>query len=475
MGRARTDRPEAAGVPVLGLAALILLAGCDADPFHPEAVEAHFAGDGSMLVLGAANRFYVPDPATMVAPAGDLWLARLEDGGATTRWQTVVGTAALQGAAGFTETATGRIVVAGYDLTTDADAWLLAFDPDGDLTWERVLRGDGLQELRDVVELPAGDLVAVGNHITMDGASLLVMRADRDGISCWQQVLGLEGRVGGAQVLLRDDGDVMVVGLAEGAAGGPAEAIVVSVRVGADCADPDGGAVAWARLVGADDGFAPGRAALLPGGGLLLAGASAPPAGDPALGEVCYDRLDNDGNGAVDEGCLPRDARVVSLGPGGDLLWDLALEGDGDEGIADLLPLSDGRFLLAGTTDGYGSRIAGDTDLWLVWITADGTLDLQRSYGSTDPERPLALRQGADETVTVAVAQGGAFPILRVDGEGALVEGCGIARDTTAHVVGGSVAVREPVLSRDPTGLILDSVMPDSDRPAPLAVPICNP
>ncbi|OGN95910.1 MAG: hypothetical protein A2Z77_04115 [Chloroflexi bacterium RBG_13_51_36] len=72
----------------------------------------------------------------------------------------------------------------------------------------------------------------------------------------------------------------------------------------------------------------------------------------------------------------------------GDVLWELTWGGGGYEQAFSVTPAGDGGYYVFGETDSYG---AGDRDLLLLKITADGTEDWFQTYGGENREWPYGM------------------------------------------------------------------------------------
>jgi hypothetical protein len=431
---------------------------CDGEIVAPVPVDAIFASDGSLVVLGATtSSTATPDPVTGELPLDELWLGRL-DGleGARARWQVSFGTEALEGATGLAQTRAGTILVAGYtfDPMADADAWLLGLSDDGGIAFSRLVRGPSFEELRDVVELSDGDLGAIGNHDSMDGSGALVARFDALGGARWRRVLSSTAvRLSGQRIVEREGAMIVAGVVSTGVEAPPTGSFVVALDGAGD--------VEWHRSLSGEGGILITRLRVLEGGDLVLVGHTAV---DPALEPT--------------DPAARRDVRVAVLdGLSGEPTWDRAYEvEEGDEVPHDVLELDDGRLAVVGTSDAFGTRLEGDTDVWVLLLTADGALEAQRAYGGADPDRPLAAREGDDGELDIAAVTGTALAGFSIGADGEVVAGCGDMRDTTAielafDLVAAEIEgliVLEPVQSTE-------DFSPTTSAADPLEAPVCTP
>lgn len=81
-----------------------------------------------------------------------------------------------------------------------------------------------------------------------------------------------------------------------------------------------------------------------------------------------------------------KDGWIVKSGLDGNVLWQRCLGGSSDDEIKWAHQNSDGNFLLCGhtySTDGDITTNKGDSDAWLISVSATGSLLWQQSYGGT--------------------------------------------------------------------------------------------
>jgi hypothetical protein len=88
----------------------------------------------------------------------------------------------------------------------------------------------------------------------------------------------------------------------------------------------------------------------------------------------------------------PRDFWVIKFDPSGNVVWQKSYGGTGDESATSVNVTSDGGFIVFGYTDFFG---AGLYDLWVLKLDSTGTIQWQKTYGTSIDEYPA---RGAQET-----------------------------------------------------------------------------
>jgi len=132
--------------------------------------------DGGVIVTGSS--------ALLGFDQDDLWVAELDAVG-NVRWERTYGSGLWEEGRAISRMASGGYVVAGRS-STDAisgdKGWLLRIGADGQLLWQQILGGLGLESLTDVVASGVEHLAVVGT--TWDGQghqAMLTARIRRDG------------------------------------------------------------------------------------------------------------------------------------------------------------------------------------------------------------------------------------------------------------------------------------------------------
>lgn len=182
----------------------------------------------------------------------------------------------------------------------------------------------------------------------------------------------------------------------------------------------------WARTAGGVGSEEAHCARVLPDGRILLLGAASSSATgrDLWLAEISRDgaitwerRLgglgEETGNALVvleDGGALVvgvtgsygsggDDLWVLRIGADGDVLWQKAYGGPGEDRGLDGAITSDGGFVVAGHTDSFGM---GGGDAWLLRLDRSGKIMWQRSYGGTAADTAIAVLTADTDSVVFA-------------------------------------------------------------------------
>jgi hypothetical protein len=93
------------------------------------------------------------------------------------------------------------------------------------------------------------------------------------------------------------------------------------------------------------------------------------------------------------------DLLVIKLSPGGTVEWRNAYKGYGDDKPSSILQTSDGGYIIAGITDSYG---AGGTDILVIKLSPDGSVEWQKTYGGDLSESANCIFQTNDSGYIIA-------------------------------------------------------------------------
>jgi len=93
------------------------------------------------------------------------------------------------------------------------------------------------------------------------------------------------------------------------------------------------------------------------------------------------------------------DAYVVKLDANGNLLWTKTIGGESDDWGNSLIQTSDGGYVIAGYTKSFG---AGDWDVYVVKLDANGNLQWTKTIGGPNYEEGRSLIQTSDGGYAIA-------------------------------------------------------------------------
>ena len=161
-----------------------------------------------------------------------------------------------------------------------------------------------------------------------------------------------------------------------------------------------------------------------------------------------------------------RDGFIMRLDYFGRELWSTTLGGSEDDAIMDIAPAPDFGCYMVGFTESEG---AGEKDVWVLRMDADGGTRWSRCFGGPSSEVGYDICVLPDQRLVVCCACGEGVELLFLDSEGhlveqRLVEGCengGRARSVVASEEGDLFLAGA---SEESDGYLLDALVVAEDR-----------
>jgi len=103
--------------------------------------------------------------------------------------------------------------------------------------------------------------------------------------------------------------------------------------------------------------------------------------------------------GAISISAGDKDVYVIKLDAKGNLQWTKTIGGEKNDGGRSLIQTSDGGYAIAGYTTSFG---AGDCDVYVVKLDANGKLQWTKTIGGPDSEEGVYLIQTSDGGYAIA-------------------------------------------------------------------------
>ncbi|WP_422106447.1 hypothetical protein [Winogradskyella sp.] len=337
---------------------------------------------------------------------------------------------------GFTQSNNGDIT----DKQDESfDYWVLKFDAQDNLQWQKTYGGDGDDRGNDIIQTQDGGYAILGFSFSANGdvtanaglQDFWVAKLDPNGNMSWQKSFGFQGADSGISVIQTNDQGYLVTGILDvTASGGAGETSRNSQRhAGGDywVLKLDSlGDLEWSRYFGGNFTDTPEGAVQTNDNGYIIAGGS--------------DSSDTDISGNLGT----YDFWVIRITSTGDLVWEKSFGGSQIDEARAIVGTADGNFMITGdtrSTDNDISENKGAADLWLVKMSPDGNLIWEKTIGGTnfDVARSIVKSQNngfilsgssrsSDMDVAENKGQNDAW-VLKIDNDGDLL---------WEHTIGGS-------------------------------------
>ena len=162
----------------------------------------------------------------------DAWLMRLDRDGKTV-WKRDLGPVRVNSleVAGLPE---GGFIVAGSTSSRGVGmvhAWVAALDADGNRLWERAFRRGEESWAKDVAALPGGGFVVAGTKLSKGAArEAWVLRFDAEGNLLWDRTFGGSGTDEASSVAALPGGGLVLVGYTNSKGAGEFDAWILKLQ-----------------------------------------------------------------------------------------------------------------------------------------------------------------------------------------------------------------------------------------------------
>jgi uncharacterized delta-60 repeat protein len=284
------------------------------------------------------------------------------------QWSHQFGGDAIDQARAVHPTPDGGYLVVGFGDGEGEEAGegaIVKLDSAGQLLWRLNCGNSGYDRFFSLDVLSNGDFVAIG--ITMTGPwnyEAWLIRFNADGVQIWATHFGGSMNDQGYAVTTTSDGGFAVAGL--DATLGAGRYLAYLVKLTAD------GAMEWERGWGVESVNVEARSVHeCPDGGFIITG-----------GSVSYGEWNS-----------PFDMFVVRTSASGERSWVRRYGGRGNDFASDAVCLDNGDFLITGFT---ASRGAGQRDICLMRINANGRRIWSRTYGGRADDAAFAVKAVSD-------------------------------------------------------------------------------
>ena len=359
--------------------------------------------DGGVIAAG----YNQPRPST----GHQFFVLRLDANG-NIIWQRTYGGGATSDdfAHSVRQTLDGGFIVAGHSFVPgstpgNTDFWVLRLDANGGVIWQKKYGGAGGDHNAQVDVTPDGGFFVAGVTASFGAGpngDFWVLRLDATGNIIWQKTYGGSGTEYAYSMKSTSDGGAVVAGYTNSFGGGGAYIWVL--RLDAN------GNVVWQKTYGGSGDEVAYSVELTPDG-FVVAGWTGVSA------TVSY-------------------VEVLRLNANGNVLWQKSY-GSGAEYAESVQSTVDGGFIVAGVTASFG---AGGDDMWALRLDGNGNVVWQKTYGGTNADRAYSVRVTSNGGFMLAGTTGSFgsgghdFWVLQLDANGSLASGCSLGTTSTTVV-----------------------------------------
>lgn len=334
----------------------------------------------------------------------DFAVARLNSSGSII-WQKLYGGSEDDEINDFVLTSDGGLVLVGSTNSYDGDVtgnhgsysydfWIVKIDTSGNIIWKYAYGGTNDDEANAVALNGDGSIIVMGSAYSDDGdlsenngeRDYWIIKLNSSGVLQWQKALGGSDTEEGYDIVPTQDGGYIGCGRSSSNDGD-----VTGNHGGADCwivkLDASGN-LEWQKSFGGTETEEANSILRNNDGSFTF------------LGYSCSN--DGDVSGQHNPGSGNDDFWVVKINSTGTLIWQKCLGGNLTEQAEEIVPTSDGGYLLGGlatSTDGDVTGIHSglwSPDYWVVKIDYTGVLKWQKCLGGSDQDEGLSITTTSD-------------------------------------------------------------------------------
>ncbi|WP_353147825.1 T9SS type A sorting domain-containing protein [Flavobacterium sp.] len=345
--------------------------------------------DGGFILAGISNSNKGLDKKADAKGQDDFWIIKLDAKG-NELWQQTIGGSGQEKLQTICQTRDGGYVIGGTsasyktrkddkgvldvfgkseDTRGNLDYWIVKLKKDGKIEWQKTLGGSYVDELKDLVVLPNGNILAGGysnspesGDKTQDNYGMgdfWLVELSTEGQLVWQQTIGAEADDNLFAIELTFDGGFMVGGNSNSASSAMKSK---ASKNGSDFwilkFDKDK-MLQWQETY--DYGTKDVLTSIVENkdGSFLIGGYAQSEQTNEATAK--FKKADKEGI---------NDYIALKINANGEEIWTQTAGSKGEEVLKKLFETRDGGYLLAGTSNGYASKdknsTKGGADFWVV-------------------------------------------------------------------------------------------------------------
>jgi hypothetical protein len=328
-------------------------------------------------------------------PASNQCLVRVSQGGGLENldpnnpafqieWQKTYGGSRTDIAYSIQETSDGGFIVAGVTNSNDGDItekesgyyiWLLKLRFDGHIEWQKTYGMLG-QVAKAVKETSDGGYIVVGNSYDL----IIVMKIKRDGSIEWQKLIADKRYYMVESIQETSDGGYILVGSSS-----PTGNMVIwdflIIKLGFD------GSIEWQKTYGGSSQDQAYSIQETSHGGYIVAGWT----------------YSNDGDVKNSEREFP--VWIIKLDIDGNIEWQKTYGGSSFDAAYSVKETFDGGYIVAGLTHSNDVDVTenkGNSDIWVLKLSIDGSIEWQRTYGGSKDEHAQSIQVTSDGGYIIA-------------------------------------------------------------------------
>ena len=326
------------------------------------------------------------------------------DGTGNLQWQKLYGGSQYETATSISLTSDGGYIIGGYSNSNDNevtgnhggnDYWIVKTNSTGDLQWQKSLGGSQNDYPYDIRQATDGNYIITGYSSSNDGdvighhsgadphADAWTLKLDNTGSIIWQNSTGTIYSEGARGIIQTSSGFTFA-----GTNNGKNYNTYGFSSGDIWLANLDANGNTTSQLIdSASGGYNFARSVVQTSDGFIVAG----------FGNSNNHDMTGNHNGF--------DGWVMKTDNSGTLQWTRSLGGSNDDYISSITKTPDGGYIAAGTSNSADGDVTinnGNSDFWIVKLSAAGSIQWQKSYGGSGYDSATSIQQTTDGGYIVA-------------------------------------------------------------------------
>ncbi|CAM1334581.1 hypothetical protein [Tenacibaculum aestuariivivum] len=297
---------------------------------------------------------------------------------------------------GFTQSIDGDVSTTKNNI--QYDYWLLKFDKNDTLQWQKTYGGSKDDKGYQIIETSDNGFAIIGYSKSADGdlnsnegfEDVWILKLNNTGNILWKTTSGFAGTDQGLSIIQTNDGGFFIGGILDvTASGGSGNARSAAKHAGGDYwalkLNTDG-AIEWRNYFGGTNTDTCYGITQTPDGYLMIGSSDS----------VDVDIKNNKGS---------YDFWVIKINKTGTLLWEKSFGGNEIDKARAITTTNDGNFIIIGDTRSNTKDVTnnnGGADLWAIKITSEGNLIWQKNYGGANFDVGRSINKTSDGNFLIA-------------------------------------------------------------------------
>ncbi|WP_299162604.1 hypothetical protein [uncultured Tenacibaculum sp.] len=291
---------------------------------------------------------------------------------------------------GFTQSIDGDISTS--KTAVQYDYWLLKFDKDDKLQWQKTYGGSKDDKAYQIIETKDKGFAIIGYNKSNDGdittnqgfEDVWILKLDGSGNISWKTTTGFSGTDQGFSIIQTSDNGYFIGSILDvTASGGQGNSRSAARHAGGDYWGiklNSSGNIEWRKYFGGKNTDTC-YGIIETSDGYLMVGSS---------DSIDVDIKNNKGS---------YDFWIIKIDKSGNLIWEKSLGGDQIDEARGITATSDGNFIIIGDTRSANKDIIknnGGADVWATKINSKGDLIWQKNYGGSSFDVGRSIKKTSD-------------------------------------------------------------------------------